>query len=356
MNPNEHIIIVGGGLSGLCLAYFLKHKNIETTILEASPRLGGRIQTQIGRLGTPLELGATWFSEFHEKFTTLLSELGLQRYAQFSEGKSLFETKSFEPPQEFYVPASKEPSYRLKGGTESIIDSLASGLSKDRIHLHTSVRSIIEQKNYLEVQTKDGSIFKGQKVVLCLPPQLVGSDIEFSPELPDELQRLLPMVQTWMAGSIKFTLEYRQPFWRQTAYSGMLFSHVGIITEMYDHTNYEEDKYGFTGFLNGTAAIYTQDERKEYALQQLSKLLGPEARNIVGYYDKVWTDSYILGNNKPVPRPHFNNGNRLLHKSYLSGKLLFSGTETDQEYPGYMEGAVRSAARTFEQIIEIDKK
>ena len=58
----EQIVIIGGGLSGLTLAYLLEQKNYEITLIEASPRLGGRIQTVIGNLGTPLELGATWFS------------------------------------------------------------------------------------------------------------------------------------------------------------------------------------------------------------------------------------------------------------------------------------------------------
>lgn len=59
MRSFEKIIIVGGGLSGLTLAYLLAKQGIKATILEASTRLGGRIQTVRGLGGTPLELGAT---------------------------------------------------------------------------------------------------------------------------------------------------------------------------------------------------------------------------------------------------------------------------------------------------------
>jgi len=53
---NEKIVIVGGGLSGLSLAYFLAKNNIRTSVFESSSRWGGRFQTTSGDLGTPLEL------------------------------------------------------------------------------------------------------------------------------------------------------------------------------------------------------------------------------------------------------------------------------------------------------------
>ena len=104
MGANERIVIIGAGLSGLTLAYLLSKKNINATVLEASSRLGGRIQTTKGALLTPLELGATWFSDMHPNLLSLIDELGLQKFPQFSKGISLFQTKSFDPPQKFFVP------------------------------------------------------------------------------------------------------------------------------------------------------------------------------------------------------------------------------------------------------------
>ena len=48
-----------------------------------------------------------------------------------------------------------------------------------------------------------------------------------------------------------------------------LYIHAGIITEMYDHTNFEENKLGFTGFLHGDAASYSQETRKVFVLRHL---------------------------------------------------------------------------------------
>ncbi len=74
----------------MALAFFLPKENLEIQIIEASPRLGGRIQTSLGKLDTPLELGATWFSDAHQNLLRLLEELGLEKYPQFSLGKSIF--------------------------------------------------------------------------------------------------------------------------------------------------------------------------------------------------------------------------------------------------------------------------
>lgn len=337
------VIIVGSGLSGLTLAYLLSKKHIESTILEASPRIGGRIQTHKGELGTPLELGATWFSDMHFNLMNLINQLGLEIFPQFSDGISFFQTKTFEPAQKFYMPKTDSPSYRLAGGTQNLVDTLAEKISSKAIKLNTKVVAIKDLDTRLMIETSTGENLTADKVILCLPPQLIHSEIVFSPKLPDDLYDLLPTVQTWMAGSIKFILEYEKPFWRENGYSGVLYSHSGIVVEMYDHTNFENNKFGLTGFLNGSFSSYSKNERKKLVINQLIEVLGKAISNPIFYDDKIWTDEFTLGKNHIVERRHQNNGHPLLQKQYMSGKLYLSGTETSQEFSGYMEGAVLSA-------------
>ena len=349
MNSKDQYIIVGGGLSGLFLAYLLSKIDISATILEASPRLGGRILTTKGKRDTPLELGATWFSDMHPNLLQLIDELGLSKYPQFSKGVSLFETKSFEPPQEFHIPESQNPSYRIAGGTQRLTDELAERLSEENIHLNAKIQSITSSASYLELETTDGKVYKGNKVILCIPPELI-SRIKFTPELPAEINEILPNVQTWMAGAVKFVVEYEEPFWRKKGYSGMLFSHAGIVSEMYDHTNVEETKYGFTGFLNGGSAGFSKETRKENVLQHLNKLLGEKANSPTYYDDKVWTDEFLVCESQNVHRPHQNNGHPLLQKAYMNESLFFCNTETAVKFSGYMEGAISSSKTLFEKL------
>ncbi len=350
MNSNEKIIIIGGGLSGLTLAYRLSQQNISTTVLEASSRIGGRIQTVEGTLGTPMELGATWFSDMHPNLDSLIEELGLKKYPQFSRGKSLFQTKSFEPPQEFFVPEAENPSYRIVGGTQMLIKTLSQKLPSESLRLNSKVTSITEVGDQLSVEIANEENEFADKVILCLPPQLAGSQINFTPNLPADVSKILPEVQTWMAGSIKFVLEYEEPFWRNSGYSGMLYSHCGIVAEMYDHTNFEQNKFGFTGFLNAGAVSYSQEVREKLVLKQLDELLGKKALTPITYKDKLWVDEFVSGGKQLVQRPHQNNGHPLLQQSYLNEKLYFSGTETAVEFAGYMEGAVISAFNTLAKL------
>ena len=66
------ILILGAGLSGLLTGYRLKKAEIPFKILEARNRLGGRIHTVYGNSETPVEMGATWFTQQHEQLKALL--------------------------------------------------------------------------------------------------------------------------------------------------------------------------------------------------------------------------------------------------------------------------------------------
>ena len=341
--PHLPVVIVGGGLSGLSLAYFLTSKHISAQVLEASDRWGGRIQTVQGSLGTPLELGATWLSEEHPRLLALLRELGVQTFPQHSGGISLFQTKSFEPPQKFYVPEADRPSYRIAGGTGRVLDALMRHLDPSDLHLNHPVSGIQETPEGLLVAGADGSTLLAEQVVLCMPIPVLASQLTFTPGLPNELTALLPQVQTWMAGALKFVLEYPDPFWRKEGYSGMLYSHSGIVMEMYDHTNQAEDRFGFTGFLNSGASVYPPELRQELVLQQLGSLFGPRILQPSMYQDKVWNGPELTAGPPLVLRPHQNNGHPALLSRYMHGRLHICGTETATEHPGYMEGAVVAA-------------
>jgi len=73
----SHIIIIGGGISGLAAAHRLSEQQVRVTLLEASPRLGGTIQTE-HRDGFLLERGPDSFISEKPQALELAKQLGLE--------------------------------------------------------------------------------------------------------------------------------------------------------------------------------------------------------------------------------------------------------------------------------------
>ena len=76
-NYDYDIIIIGGGISGLFLAYKLSTTNLKIILLEGSSDLGGRIQT-IKKEKLSYEAGAARFNTSHSKIMTLINEINLR--------------------------------------------------------------------------------------------------------------------------------------------------------------------------------------------------------------------------------------------------------------------------------------
>ena len=349
----EDVIIIGAGLSGLSTAYQLKKAGINFKILEAQSRLGGRIETIYGKQDTPMEMGATWFGEEHLNLIQLLSELNIGYFEQHTEGISLFETMSFEPPQQYFVPANSQSAHRIKGGTFSIIDALYQRIGKENIILNTEVNGIIEEDNKIKIVDSLGNIYFSKQLIIALPPKVANDMIKFTPNLPEGINQIMKKTQTWMSGSVKFSVEYKKAFWKDNGFSGSIFSQSGLATEIYDHSNYENTKFSLKGFLNGSAYHYTHAERKEKVISQLKHYFGAEVEKFESYNDKIWDNKYIQPKEDIFLPPHFNNGHAFYEDSYMNGNLFFTGTETSNTFSGYMEGAIISSNSVSKRVAKI---
>jgi protoporphyrinogen/coproporphyrinogen III oxidase len=71
-----HVVIVGGGIAGLAAAYFLRDEPAEVTVLEGSPRLGGKL-TASEVAGVSVDAGAEALLRRRPEGTDLISAVGL---------------------------------------------------------------------------------------------------------------------------------------------------------------------------------------------------------------------------------------------------------------------------------------
>lgn len=349
----QEVIVVGAGLSGLAAAYYLKKNGVEPLVLEARDRRGGRIETvEAAGNGTPVEMGATWFADKHTHLMRLLKELDLPFFKQYQEGIGVFEAEAAQEPQFFQMADAEEASYRVAGGTSKIIDVLAQQIGQESINLSSPIVSVSEQQDHIEITTSKGERFSARYLVMTVPPFLILSHkIAFNPVLPDELVRVMASTHTWMGESTKFAVAYESPFWREEGLSGTMFSHAGIAVEMYDHCNFEANRFALKGFLSADAATLTKGEREQQVVAQLTKLLGEKAANCLSYNEKVWKEEpYTFADYNRYVLPHQNNGHPFYAKPLMNGRLYLAGTETSPVFGGYMDGAVYSAVATAQKI------
>lgn len=338
------ILIIGGGLTGLTVKYLLRKSTYKSILIEGRERLGGRIYTTpADAKNPPMEMGATWWGPKHTRLKALLKTLDIPVFPQRLGEKAIYEPISTSPFRLVTLPDEDQPSFRIGGGTSTLIQTLASTLPEEEIHLETRVTGIAETADGLRVECPEGD-YHARLVVSTLPPYLLKQTVNITPPLPKDLSAIMAQTHTWMGESIKFGLVYDLPFWREGHSSGTVFSSVGPVTEMYDHSNFDNDQYALKGFIGTSFYTLSETERRTRILRQLRAYYGDVVDTYRTYTEKVWArDPYTFAPYSQSVFPHQNNGNSQYQKAWLKGRLLVAGSETAPEYPGYMEGAVQSA-------------
>src|SRR5215218_7642792 len=110
MQVDADVVIVGAGLSGMIAARTVLAAGLTPVVLEADERVGGRILTQEVLPGVPVELGAQWIGDTHERMFRLAAELGVETFAQYDEGATSYELvgSGVLPENEFHARFASE--------------------------------------------------------------------------------------------------------------------------------------------------------------------------------------------------------------------------------------------------------
>ena len=348
----SEIVIIGAGLTGLALGYYLKESGLKISIIEARERLGGRIHTNRHNDSPPVELGATWVGKQHTEVLKLFKTLDINLFKQELGKNAIYELNSTSPAQVVQLPPNDDPSFRVKGGTDALVNSLVSFQQPKNLYTNQQVKAISKGDTHLLITTSKQE-FKAKLVVSTLPPHLLLNTIKITPSLDKELISVAQHTQTWMGESIKVALTFKNPFWKEDDTSGTVFSNVGPIPEMYDHSNYENSHFALKGFFNGSYHSVSKQDRLELVLNQLEKYYGKVVRDYLHYNETVWkNEAYTSTEYAEQVLPHQNNGHPVFKNGCLGGGLIIAGTETSPQFGGYMEGAVRSAQIMCDRIIK----
>ncbi|WP_114569692.1 flavin monoamine oxidase family protein [Exiguobacterium flavidum] len=346
--------IIGAGVSGLYAASLLNKSGQAVTVFETRQRIGGRILSEpvSSARGTHLfDLGPTWYwPESEHTISRLVDEYGLTAFSQPTAGAMVLERQAGRVEHHVLPKESIVPSNRLEGGMTTLVEALARQLPPGTILLGTKVTAIRQAEDRVAVTYTDeqGTLTElYDRVVLALPPRLV-DHIAFEPALSGTLRAKLNETPTWMAGQAKAIAVYETPFWREEGQSGFGISWVGPLQEIHDASPTEGPGALF-GFLRlspeerqrvGEAGV------KARVLEQLVQLYGTQANHPIAFLYYDWSaDIATATAEDALPLTDFPVFRPIEGDDSWQDRIAFAGTETNGEFGGHIEGALRSAER-----------
>ena len=347
MSEHHSVVIIGAGLSGLYCAWQLQQQQQDVILLEARERTGGRILSADYK-NSHFDMGPAWvWPQLQPRLNQLTVQLELDIFQQYTTGIMLYE-KNPDEIERYNGQSSHSQSYRIKNGSHQLIKGLLTKIPESKIHLNTTVHSINEDS--LEIHAnRDGEsfVYTADKIILALPPRLILKNITLSPPMPDEIINTWNDIPTWMSGHCKIVFIYEKPFWRESNYSGEVFSHYGPLSEIYDASPDSEDYYALTSFVGLNSHQRKQIDEQQLinsSMAQLQRLFGDESKNVTDIQIKDWSrDKHTtteIDLTSPMQHPHYPEN---IPKYFWNKKLILAGTEVANEHGGYLEGAIESA-------------
>lgn len=341
------IVIIGGGLSGLSLAYALQQGGHDYLIIEARARLGGRIASLIVD-DTAFDLGPSWVWTGQERVAQLLADLGLRVFAQPCDGIQLYEQPNGQVIRDAGFMAM-HGALRIAGGTGALIAALAARLDPARILTGAQAQTITPQG----VMLTDGRQIAAERIVLAIPPRLAAA-LTFTPALPAAAMQALAAVPVWMGAHAKCVAVYDSPFWRAQGLSGDASSRRGPLAEIHDASPASGPLGALFGFVGLPAASRAQVDIAGMALAQLVHLFGPAAGQPRAIRVMDWSAEPFTATTADATPPA---GHPPYHLAQVlqrvwDDRIIFAVTEFAPDNGGLIEGALAAsdrAARIIQQ-------
>ncbi|OZJ03207.1 hypothetical protein BZG36_04537 [Bifiguratus adelaidae] len=255
--------------------------------------------------------------------------------------------------------------WKIDGSASSLAEKIAQDLPSESISLSSPVVRIVQGETQVHVFSQGPAGKRteliGKYVVMAIPPSQTGH-IDYSPQLP--FARVKLCEKSFMGSVVKVILQYETAFWRDNGYSGEAFIYDGYeelapVTMFVDGCSGDMKIKALIGFICGRHAyeyarlLETDPEKaKASVINQAESIFGKEAQAPIFYHAENWIKTpYTYGAYCNV----FPTGCLSLFGDALRtpiDRMHFAGTETAREHAGYMSGALESAERVSQEIID----
>jgi monoamine oxidase len=243
---------------------------------------------------------------------------------------------------------------RLVVESMSIATSMLAKELSGKLWTHMPVTSITQHDtDEVTVTTASGRQFHARKVIVTVPPPMSKS-ITFDPPMPAYRKAL--QQNTRMGVVYKAIAVFEQPFWRE-GLGGEFLVLDDPACGVFDSSPPDGHGHGpghLCFLVAGTPArqldTLDSDARRELLLSRLLHHLGPRVTQPVEWHEKAWhLDENCGGGYLAYPIAGTSEG-LLPMPCEPVNNLHWAGTETAQEHPGYLEGAVQSGERAAHEV------
>lgn len=355
------ILIIGGGLSGLALAWQLETRGRDYRIIEARDRFGGRIKSHTVNFNgekVQFDLGPAWFWPGQPRMAAMIAEFGLGAFHQFAEGELSYEDAA-GPVQRGRGFSSMEGSYRLTGSFSALVEALEEHLPRGRTRLSHKARKITlgtSVMTFVETPSEEELVIESNRVVLAVPPRVAAHSIRFMPDLSKATLSAMHNIPTWMAGHAKVLAVYDRPFWREDGLSGDAMSRRGPMVEIHDASPAMGGPYALFGFL-GVPALARKgqgDAVMAAALEQLIRLFGDKAADPISLVLQDWAfdEQTATQRDHEAVSHHPSYGLPQVLSEMWDGRLIMGSTEVASQFGGYLEGALEASEQALALILQ----
>ncbi len=238
-------------------------------------------------------------------------------------------------------------AWTVAGSMHALAEGLAAELGA-AVALDTPVRQIEQAANGVVLHTAHGRL-QARRVVVAMAPS-AAARIDFAVPLParEQLAQRMPM-----GSVIKVLVAYATPFWRANGLSGEFVGDQAAFSPVFDASPEDAAHGALIGFFDGPEAVQWSGDaeaRRREVIATLVRAFGPQAATPVDYVEKDWiADPWSRGcyTGLWTPGTLTELGPALRG---VCGRLHWAGTETADQWCGYIEGALASGERVAAEV------
>ena len=359
-----NVIIVGAGAAGLAAAKKLEEKGIGYQILEATDKVGGRIQKNENFADFPIDLGAEWIHEDKSILNYLINQpenepnIETILYQPMNVQQVVGNTISQIPNQDmidYYADYITEYKFKNTTWYDYIDENFAQNIEQNIIY-NSKVTTVDYTGNKVVLTTENGTEYQADKVILTVSVGVLKSNaISFNPPL--SLEKTTAIQDVEFLPGFKLFVKFSDQFYPdvitcETSSGEKTYYDVAYGKESEDHV---------LGLLStGTSAeeYYTLGSSDEIVISVLKELdtyyNGLASQNYVNsYLYKDWSQqAHVQGTWTSDAEASSNTLN-----TSIDDKVYFAG-ETYNEYGisqvnGFyiIRGSVQSAILSGYEVV-----